>query len=239
VSQPVAGILHNATAGMRWLSRDPPNVLELGETLRRIVRDAERASDIVDRIRRLSRKAPVIKEPVNINEAIEEVLALTRGEAQRKCVVTELQLSRDVPLVRADRVQIQQVVLNLVVNAIDAMAMASGRRELLVCSERCFDLTQRWPEADAQRAPHAAQPHLVVSVRDTGPGLDPSRVESMFDPFYTTKAEGLGMGLAISRSIIEAHQGLLWAARDTQLGAVFHFALPIESEEAQSGHSTG
>jgi PAS domain S-box-containing protein len=232
VSQPVAGILHNATAGLRWLSREPPSFHEVEQTLSRIVRDAQRASDVVDRIRRLSKKSAFTKERVNINEAVVEVLALTRGEAQRKSVVTRMQLSSEVSVVQADRVQVQQVVLNLVLNAIEAMAPVSGRRELFVCSEACSDLAQRWPEAGSDNAA-PAQRHLVVAFRDTGPGLDPQQSQSAFAPFYSTKTGGLGMGLAISRSIIEAHGGRLWAARETQAGAEFRFALPMDDEDVQ------
>jgi len=176
--------------------------------------DAQRASEIITRIRALVKKAPPQKDWLDINQIIREVIGLGQSEVQRNHVALETQLSDDMPLVFADRIQLQQVMLNLMMNAIEAMSgAADGPRELLVRS-----------------GPNESQ-GVLVSVQDSGPGLDPKSVDHLFDAFYTTKPHGLGMGLAISRSLIEAHGGRLWAAANTPHGAVFQFTLPIGSEK--------
>jgi PAS domain S-box-containing protein len=219
VSQPVTAIVNNATAGIRWMVSESPNIHEAREALRRILRDGQRASDVIDRIRSLFRKTAVSKDSVNVNETIADVIALTRAEAQRKSVLVRVQLSDDLPPITADKVQLQQVLLNLLVNAIEAMSTLTRARELVVDSETSVETT------GARRTP---RPHVVVTIRDTGPGLDPEQRDRIFDPFFTTKSQGLGMGLSISRSIIEAHGGLLCVQASSSDGTVFRFALPID-----------
>lgn len=215
VSQPIAAIVASAGAASRWLTAG--NMDEVQQSLARISRDGHRASDVISRIRAMAMKVPPRHDRVNINEAIGEVLALTRGEADRGRAEIRAGLGANLPAVTADRVQIQQVLLNLIVNALEAMhgGEASGPRELLVTSG--ID-----PEG-----------LVIVSVRDNGPGLDDDQLSRVFDAFYTTKSSGIGMGLAICRSIIEAHDGRLWAERADPRGAVFHFTLP--SVDAKAG----
>jgi signal transduction histidine kinase len=178
-----------------------------------VIAEGHRAGEIIARIRALAKKAPPEKDWLDINETIREVIVLAHNEVQRTGVALETQLSDDVPLILADRIQLQQVILNLMMNAIEAMSGAGdGPRELLVGSGT--DKSQG----------------VLVSVRDSGPGLDPKSLDHLFDAFYTTKPHGLGMGLAISRSLIEAHGGRLWATANAPHGAVFQFTLPIGSE---------
>lgn len=213
VSQPIAAIVASAGAASRWLTAG--NMDEVQQSLARISRDGHRASDVISRIRAMAMKAPPRHDSVNINEAIGEVLALTRGEADRGRAEIRTGLGANLPAVTADRVQIQQVLLNLIVNALEAMhGEAAGPRELLVTSG--ID-----PEG-----------LVLVSVRDNGPGLDDDQLSRVFDAFYTTKSSGIGMGLAICRSIIEAHDGRLWAERADPRGAVFHFTLPSVGAKA-------
>ena len=180
-----------------------------------IVGDADRAGDIVDRIRGLIKKAPPRKECLDINASIREVIELTRGEAVKSGISMEADLADGLPLVEGDRVQLQQVILNLIVNAVEAMSGASdGTRELLVSSRK------------------AEQGGVLVEVRDSGPGLASETLEHVFDAFYTTKPGGLGMGLSICRSIIDAHGGRLWASTNLPHGASFQFALPAIANTA-------
>ncbi len=171
--------------------------------------DAQRASEIITRIRALVKKAPPQRDWLDINQIIREAIGLGQSEVQRNHVALETQLSDDMPLVFADRIQLQQVMLNLMMNAIEAMTQVAGPRELLISSG-----------ADDSKG-------VVVVVRDSGPGLDSKSLERLFEPFYTTKPQGMGMGLAICRSIIEAHDGRLWATTNEDRGATFHFTLPI------------
>jgi C4-dicarboxylate-specific signal transduction histidine kinase len=218
VNQPIAAVVTNAGAGLRWLGAAPPNLEEARYALARIVRDGNRASEVLGRIRALVKKAPLRRDELDINETIHDVIGLTGGEVQRHSVLLRTELARDLPRIRGDRVQLQQVLLNLIVNAIDAMSSAgTGPRELTVVSSK-----------DGSRG-------ALVAVRDSGPGLDPQSSERLFNPFYTTKAEGLGMGLAISRSIIEAHGGRLAAGPNERRGAVFQFSLPAGGK-AQEEH---
>jgi signal transduction histidine kinase len=181
------------------------------EALRGIIEDSSRAGDVIDRIRAFIRKLPPRKDRLNINEAIREVIALTRAEAARSGVFVQTKLSEQLPLIEGDRVQLQQVMLNLIVNAIEAMScVAEAQRELLVSTE----------QVESGR--------VLVAVTDTGPGLDQANLEHLFDAFYTTKPNGMGMGLAICRSIIEAHEGELWAGANESRGAVFRFVLRSE-----------
>jgi PAS domain S-box-containing protein len=211
IHQPLSGIITNAETGLLWLKTEPPNVQEAVGAFSRVVRDGKRASEIVNRIRALVKKAPPRKDKLHINEAIHEVLGLTRSEAAKNGVLVQTQLGEKLPPIQGDRVQLQQVILNLVMNAVEAIGSGNaGPREILIETART--------ESD----------DILVSVRDTGPGLNRANIERMFDAFYTTKADGLGLGLSICRSIIEAHGGKLWATPGTPRGAVFRFVLPGE-----------
>jgi PAS domain S-box-containing protein len=208
VNQPLAGMLTNANAGLRWLKGDPPNLSEAGDAIRRIIRDGKRAGDVISRMRSLFKKAGTAKERLDLNEAIEEVVILTQSEARRHNLALRTQLAADLPPVMGDRVQLQQVVVNLILNAIEAMATVESRaRDLVITTQR--------GEGDEIR----------VAVRDSGIGLDPSNVERIFGPFHTTKPGGLGIGLSISRSIVESHGGRLWAESNDGPGATFQFTL--------------
>jgi C4-dicarboxylate-specific signal transduction histidine kinase len=215
VNQPIAAVVTSAGAGLRWLAAQPPHPEEAREALDRIVRDGNRASQVISRIHALVRKAPPRRVHVDINETILEVIALTRSELQRNRVTLQTRLSSGLPLILGDRIQLQQVLLNLIMNALEAMSdLRNGPRALLVGSEQ-----------DGSNS-------VFVAVRDGGPGLDPEGLDHLFEAFYTTKPDGIGMGLAISRSIIEAHGGRLWATPNVPQGAVFQFRLPIDGEEA-------
>jgi signal transduction histidine kinase len=211
VKQPIATARNNAAAALRFLEKSPPDVAEVREALTCIVNDADRASDVVDRIRSLIKKAPPRKEVVDINAAILEVTALTHGEAVKTGVTVATQLVGDLPPIRCDRVQLQQVMLNLIVNAIQSMSgVDDGSRELHISTARIE------PES------------VRVAVRDTGPGLRPESLPCVFEPFYTTKPDGMGMGLSICRAIIEAHGGRLWATRCEPRGALFQFTISAD-----------
>ncbi len=214
INQPLAAVVNNASACLRWLAAQ--NVEEARQSAALVVADGHRAGAIVNRIRALVKKAPLQKEGLDINDTIREVIALVRSEVQRSSIALETQLSDEAhsaPRIVADRIQVQQVLLNLIMNAIEAMSGAGdGPRELLV----------RSGTGESQR--------VLVTVSDSGPGLDPQSLERLFDAFYTTKPHGLGMGLAISRSIIEAHGGRLWATANEGRGATFQFTLPTDSE---------
>jgi PAS domain S-box-containing protein len=214
VNQPIAATVANAEAALRWLDHRPPDLDELRQAVARIVKEGHRAGEVIGRIRALVNKAPPLKDRLNINEAIREVIELTRGETVKNDVSVRTDLADGLPLIYGDRVQLQQVLLNLIINAVEAMAdVSKGARELLI----------RTREAEAG--------YVLVAVRDSGPGLDPKRVDRLFETFYTTKASGMGMGLAICRSIIEAHGGRLWASMNEPRGAVFQFTLPVGRDE--------
>jgi PAS domain S-box-containing protein len=211
VNQPIAATVTNAHAGLRWLGAPKPDADEVRQALLRIVRDGTRAGEVIGRIRALVKKMPPHRELLDINEVIREVVALTQAETQRNAVRLQSQLGDDLPLVSADRVQLQQVMINLIINAIEAMAGAGdGPRELSIVS-RIDDAND-----------------VMVEVQDTGPGLDPEKRDRLFQSFYTTKPDGIGMGLAISRSIAEAHGGRLSAAPNNPRGALFRFTLPVD-----------
>jgi PAS domain S-box-containing protein len=217
VNQPIAAVVTNANAGLRWLGTQQPNIGEVRQALGRIVRDGARAGEVIGRIRALVKKVPPRRELLDINEAIRDVIALTQTEMQRNAVRLHNRFAGDLPLVSADRVQLQQVMINLVINAIEAMAGAKdGLRELTIVS--AID--------DAK--------DVFVEVQDTGPGLGPEKLDRFFQSFYTTKPEGIGMGLAISRSIAEAHSGRLSAAPNTPRGAAFRLTLPVEEESFEA-----
>jgi predicted ATPase/signal transduction histidine kinase len=213
VNQPLTASVTNAQAALRWLRTQPPELEEVRQALGRIVRDGNRAGDVINRVRTLIKKAPSRKDALDINEAILEVIALTRVEAVKSSVSVEAQLAEGLPLIQGDRVQLQQVVLNLIVNAVEAMSDISDRpRELLIRTAR--------GESDS----------VVVAVRDSGPGLAPASLERLFESFYTTKPGGLGMGLSICRSIIDSHGGQLSVTANEPHGAVFQFTLPAIPE---------
>lgn len=215
VNQPISAAVTNARAALRWLSADQPELDEVRHALKRIVANGDRAGEVVGRIRAFVRKAPPRRDEVDINKAILEVVALTRKEAEKAGISVLTELVDDVPLVRGDRVQLQQVVLNLIVNAIEAMSgLEQERRELVISTAR------------------AASDQMSIAIRDSGPGLAPADFERAFDAFYTTKQSGLGMGLSICRSVIEAHEGRLWAAAGEPRGAVFTFTLPAQLDRA-------
>ena len=196
VNQPIAAAVTNADAALRWLAFQPPDLEEVRQALGRILEDGNRAGDVMGRIRALMKRAPPRKERLEINEAILEVIALTRGEMVKNGVSVQTQLAEGLPLIEGDRVQLQQVILNLIINAVEAMSgVSEGSRELLISTGQA--------EPDG----------VLVAVRDTGPVLAPANLERLFEAFYTTKPGGMGMGLSICRSIIEAHGGRLWVAR--------------------------
>ena len=207
VNQPLAAIVNNADACLNWLAAN--NLEEARESAALVVKDGYRASEIIDRIRALIKKAPPRKDPLGINEAIVEVITLTRSEAVKDGISVRTQLAEGLPLIQGDRVQLQQVVLNLILNAVQAMSGVSEKsRELLVSTEQ------------------EASGAVLFTVQDSGPGLDPESVARAFDAFYTTKPQGMGIGLAICRSIVEAHGGKLWAIANKDRGATFQFTLP-------------
>ena len=211
INQPLAAVVNNASACLRWLAAN--NLEEARQSATLIIADGHRAGEIIGRIRAFVKKAPPQKSWLNINETITEVIALARSEVQKNRVSLQTQLSNDVPLIWGDRIQLQQVILNLMMNGVEAMSESSeGPRQLLICSG-----------ADASGG-------IVVAVRDSGPGLARENLDRLFTPFYTTKPQGMGMGLAISRSIVEAHGGRLWATANEDKGATFQFTLPTRGE---------
>jgi signal transduction histidine kinase len=211
IKQPIATARNNARAALNFLDKSPPDVAEVREALTCLVDDADRANDVVDRIGSLIKKAPPRKEVVDLNAAILEVIALTRSEAVKTGVTVSTQLAGELPSIQCDRVQLQQVMLNLIVNAIQAMSgVEDGNCELHVSTVSIE------PEG------------VCVTVRDTGHGLRPESLPRLFEPFYTTKPDGMGMGLSICRSIIEAHGGRLWATRCEPRGALFQFTIPAD-----------
>ncbi|TME30200.1 MAG: PAS domain S-box protein [Chloroflexi bacterium] len=212
INQPLGAMVNSANACMRWLAAQ--NLARAQQSALRVVADGQRAGEIITRIRALAQKTPPHKDWLDINATIRDVLALARSEVQRHRVVVATHLTEPVPLVRADRIQIQQVLLNVLINALEALSgVGDGPREVVVRSE-----------------PDAA-PGVLVTVRDSGPGLDPQSLDRLFEAFYTTKPQGLGLGLAISRSIIAAHGGRLWATANVPHGAVLQFTVPRGSEE--------
>ena len=225
INQPLAAIVGNANAGLRWLSKESPDLNETREAIRRIIRDGNRAGDVISRMRALFKKAPMTRERFDINEAIEEVVALTQAEAQRSRVLVRSRLGGDLPPILGDRVQLQQVVLNLLINAMEAMSgVDEGSRELLVSTQRIAD-AKVLSSTTGSSAPESS--YVLVAVRDSGPGLLSGSLTQLFTAFYTTKPHGLGMGLAVSRSIIEAHGGRLEAFPNDGPGATFQFTLPV------------
>jgi PAS domain S-box-containing protein len=233
INQPLAAVVTNANASLRWLSGDSPNLAEAREAIRRITRDGKRAGDVISRMRSLFKKADTAKERLDINGVIEEAVVLAQSEVQRNRVSLQTQLGHDLPLIMGDRIQLQQVILNLLINAVEAMSAAGdGPRQLWVSSQKVNETPgESGKDRFGEKAMHEAEwTHILIAVRDSGPGLDPNNLGRLFDAFYTTKPQGLGMGLAISRSIVEAHGGRLSATADPSGGAVFQFTLPIHNE---------
>jgi C4-dicarboxylate-specific signal transduction histidine kinase len=215
VNQPIAAAVTNAQAALRWLSGQPPDLEEVRQALGRIVANAIRAGEVIGRIRALVKKAPRRKDHVAINGAILEVVTLIRGEAVKNGVSVQTELAQGLPLVQGDRVQLQQVILNLIINAVEAMSgVSEGARRLLI--------TTREAELSG----------VFVAIRDSGPGVVRADLDRLFEAFYTTKPDGLGMGLSICRSIIEAHGGRLWPTANVPQGAVFQFTLPTDPDAA-------
>ncbi|HJY51886.1 MAG TPA: ATP-binding protein [Stellaceae bacterium] len=222
VSQPIAAAVTNAQAALRWLVAQPPDLEEVRQALGRIIKNGGRAGDVIGRIRALIKKAPPRKDRFDLNEAILDVISLTRSEVLKHGVSLQTQLLTGLPAVDGDRIQLQQVILNLILNAVEAMSdIDEGARELRISTE-----------TDAAGG-------VLVAVRDTGPGLDPTSVDRLFEAFYTTKPGGMGMGLSICRSIIEAHGGRLWACANEPWGAVFQFTLPPQVVETVPAEHAG
>jgi signal transduction histidine kinase len=237
INQPLAAVVTNANASLRWLSGDPPNLAEASEATRRIIRDGKRASDVISRMRALFKKASTAKERLDLNRVIEEVVIFAQSEVQRNRISLQAQLANDLPLIMGDRIQLQQVILNLTINAIEAISAAGdGTRELRVSSHKATEIPGESSKSRfADKAlDHPEGTHVLIAVRDSGPGLDPNSFGRLFDPFYATKHQGLGTGLAISRSIVEAHEGRLWATANTPCGAVFQFSLPMQLGKVRS-----
>jgi PAS domain S-box-containing protein len=220
VNQPLSGVVSNGGACLRWLAGDAPNVEEAREAARRIVRDGKRAGEVIARVRALVKRAATPSEKLDLNEIIREVLALVGDEAKRKSVSIRTQFADDLSSISGDRVQLQQVLLNLVMNAMEAMSSVEERPRELRITTRNIDADQ-----------------VQVTVKDSGPGIDPNTLDKIFDPFYTTKPGGMGMGLSISRSILQAHGGRLWAAAKDGPGTIFHFSLPKYHEEESNGEA--
>jgi C4-dicarboxylate-specific signal transduction histidine kinase len=209
VDQPLSGVIINANACLRFLAAESPNLEEVRDGLQAIARDGRRASEVTGRIRALAHRTPSEKEPLDINDVVREVLALAEGEARRVGARLRTDFPEGLPRVPGDRVQLQQVMLNLFLNGLDAMVAVVDRpRELIISTHR---------EPDD---------HVRVAVRDSGSGIDPQATRCIFDPFYTTKRRGLGMGLSICRSIVEQHGGRIWTAPNDGPGTTFHFTVP-------------
>jgi PAS domain S-box-containing protein len=211
IKQPISAAVTNARTCLRWLGRDEPDVTEAREAASRIIKDVTRASDIISRIGLLFEKGVPQHDLLDVNEVIQEMIALLRSEASRYSISIQGELANDLPKVMADRVQLQQVFMNLMLNGIDAMKESSRGNELTIKSE-------------------AADGQLLISVRDTGIGIPPQKADQIFNAFFTTKPHGTGLGLPISRSIIESHGGRLWAIANSGRGATFHLTLPTNME---------
>jgi C4-dicarboxylate-specific signal transduction histidine kinase len=215
VSQPLSAMVARAAAGARWLAAEPPDIAETRSALDHIAADGKRAREVIARVRALTKRQAPRMELLDVNRKVREVLALAEHELKTHDIVLRTELAPALPGVAGDRVQLQQVLLNLIVNAIEAMSGVHDRpRELTI--------------ATAASEPHA----VVVEVRDSGPGLNEEGAKQVFEPFYTTKEQGIGIGLSISRSIVEAHRGRLWATSNQPHGAVFRFSLPVAQQGA-------
>jgi C4-dicarboxylate-specific signal transduction histidine kinase len=214
VGQPLTGVVTNGQACLEWLATDPPNLEKARRTTENIVRDGTRAGAVLSRIRALFKKEAPAKEWLNINEVVEEIATFLREEAGRRSVRIRMQLAPNLPKVNADRVQLQQVMLNLVVNAMDALSGVAATDREVIINSRAEDAN-----------------YVTVMVEDSGEGLSSEDASRIFEPFFTTKAGGIGMGLSISRSIIESHSGRIWAAPGESRGAIVQFSIPIATRE--------
>ncbi|HSE30033.1 MAG TPA: PAS domain S-box protein [Pyrinomonadaceae bacterium] len=212
INQPLAAIVMNGNAALRWLALDPPNIAKARDSAELIIHDGERAGQVIAHIRSLLKKAPPSKTVLNVNEFILEVVDLTQSEMVRNSVRFRVDLAGSLPTVPGDRIQLQQVMLNLIANAIEALRVIQDRQRSLIIASDILDNT------------------VLVGVTDNGPGIDPQTAQHLFNAFSTTKPEGMGMGLAISRSIIEAHGGRLWTEPNDESGATFRFTLPIPAD---------
>jgi PAS domain S-box-containing protein len=215
INQPLAAIVMNGNAALRWLALDPPNLLRARDSAQLIIRDGERAGLIIARIRAMLKKSPLSKTLLDVNEFVREAIDLTKSEMDRNSVRLRVAVADDLPRVPGDRIQLQQVMLNLIVNAVEAMLTIEERQPALLITSGSFN-------DNAVR----------IAVTDNGPGIDPQTADHLFDAFCTTKPDGMGMGLAISRSIIEAHGGSLWTEANVDFGATFQFTLPIVANES-------
>jgi signal transduction histidine kinase len=213
IKQPISAAITSANSCVEWLSHEPPNLDRARAAASKIDKYGNRAAEIIDRIQSLYKKSPPQRELVDVNGIIEEILSLLKGEATRSSIAMRTDLSAELPKIMADRVQLQQVFMNLMLNGIEAMADSGG--ELTVNSEL----------QDGQ---------LQFSVSDTGVGLPKEKMDQIFSAFFTTKPQGSGMGLAISRSIVESHGGRLWASANSEGGATFHFTLPLQVTESST-----
>ena len=212
VNQPLAGIVSSADACLHWLAAQPPNVDRARRATERIIRDAKRASEVVERVRNLAKKAPLQRTWVDMNETVEETISLATRELSQNSVSLETQLANNLPRVWADRIQLQQVILNLIINACEALTtVENAPRKLFVSTA-------------------SEVGGVALTVRDSGFGIDPQEIEAVFEAFRTTKPGGMGMGLAVSRSIIEGHGGRLWAEPNEPRGAIFKFTIPSKKE---------
>jgi signal transduction histidine kinase len=214
VNQPLAAVVTNANACLRWLEREIPDLDEAREAIRRIIRDGNRGSEVIARIRALLRKEPPTRVPLPINEVVREVIPLAQADLQG--IILHLDLTEGLPPVSADRVQLQQVLFNLTINAIEAMKPVKNRPRVLKIQTQAHE-----------------QQTVLVTVQDSGIGINPERMPQLFDAFFTTKSEGLGLGLSISRSIIEGYGGRLWAESSEGVGTTFLFTLPLENGGSQ------
>ena len=214
INQPLAAVATSGNACLRWLDRDPPDLNAARQAVARIVQDAHRAGDVIRSLRALAVKSGPQFTPLDLNSAIQEVLALTRSNLHRHGVALHMELYAPLPQVLGDRVQLQQVLLNLITNAVDAMSEITDRPKTLTITA------------------HPAQPDgVLIGVEDTGTGFDPATADQIFAPFYTTKSSGMGMGLSICKTIIEAHGGQLRAKPNLPQGAIFQFRLPADGRE--------
>jgi C4-dicarboxylate-specific signal transduction histidine kinase len=212
IKQPIAAVVIDAKTCLRWLTRDQPDMEEAREAASRTITDATRAVDIMSRIRSQFQKGSLNRESVDVNEVIREMIALLQSEAMQSNISVRTQLAADLPQIMGDRLQLQQVTMNLIANSIDAMKDVDGPRELTIESQR------------------TEEEQLQVSVSDTGIGLPPQEADKIFDPFFMTKPHGTGMGLRISSSIVESHGGHLWATANSGRGATFYFTMPTAAE---------
>ena len=219
VNQPIAGVVLNGNACLRWLAKlqdDSVNLAEAREALQRIIRDGSRAGEVIARIRALFKKTEMAKEPLEVDEVIREVIVLTRSEMDKRGVALQLDFAPDLPRALGDRVQLQQVLINLILNGIESMSTVEGRLRKLIIGTRRYEETE-----------------VLLTVRDCGIGIDPANIDQLFAAFHTTKPRGLGMGLSISRSIVESHHGRLWATANGGFGATFQFTLPAHDAAAE------